>query len=186
MPTDKPNQILIVGCPRSGTSLLQTLMTTCFEGCWQPPQFENRPMSYFWSDVWPPFVDRCNEEGRALPETIVWKIPEMPIGAGAAYERLVAEGCHVIGLVRHPAAVALSKQGGRPYWNEVAPGLFGKERSDPYAHWTAMVSQTALLDVSARAWRRWGMTAEAENQVDIASTRARARKTGILRCRPGF
>lgn len=142
---DKPQQILIIGCPRSGTSLLQTLVTTCFAGTFMPPEFENRPRSYFWSKVWPDVIRRAQERGVEPPTVVVWKIPEMPFGAPANYELLRREGVHTIGLVRHPRAVALSHQHGKPYWKEVAPHLFGGPlRANPYQHWAAMANHLLM------------------------------------------
>lgn len=114
-PDEKPNQILIIGPPRSGTSLLQSLVATCFEDCWMPPEFEQRPSNYFWERVWPRLKPK--------PKTIVWKVPEMPWKLKESFDKLVKEGAYVIATMRHPCAMLTSKQMGKPYWQQLAYGM---------------------------------------------------------------
>lgn len=124
---NKPKQILIIGCPRSGTSLLQVLFAYCFKNCWMPPEFEQQPSDYFWNRTFPTLDPK--------PEVVIWKRPEMPWRSQEKFDELVSEGAHVIGLARHPASMLTSQQKGKPYWDELA---FGKDRKTALERWQAM------------------------------------------------
>lgn len=137
----KPRQILIFGCPRSGTSLLQSILATGFEGCWKPPQFEQQPSAYFWQEVWPQLPD-------PKPTVVVWKVPELPVLKIPLYRELIAEGCQVIGIMRHPRSILTSKQGGKPYWDEVAPNLGRTGLRNVLQRWTALAN--VMLEHQAR------------------------------------
>lgn len=126
---EKPKQILIIGSPRSGTSLLQVLVAYCFKGCWMPPEFEQRPSNYFWTRTFPTVDPK--------PEVVVWKVPEMPWREKEQFDKLIQEETHVIGIARHPASMLTSKQGEKPYWSELA---FGKDRKTALERWQAMAT----------------------------------------------
>jgi len=127
--SEKPKQILIIGAPRSGTSLLQVLFAFGFKGCWMPPEFEQRPSNYFWTRIFPTLDPQ--------PETVIWKRPEMPWREQERFDELVKEGAHVIGIARHPASMLMSQQKGKPYWDELA---FGKDKKTALERWQAMAT----------------------------------------------
>lgn len=128
-PEEKPNQILIIGVPRSGTSLLQLLLTTCFKGCWMPPEFEQRPSNYFWTETFPHVTPQ--------PKTVIWKVPELPWKGKETFDRLVKEGTHVLAITRHPASVIRSEQNGKPYWQGSA---YAMDKNGALERWFTMAA----------------------------------------------
>lgn len=59
----------------------------------------------------------------------------MPWKQKEAFDKLIEEGAHVVGISRHPRSVLTSKQKGKPYWNELA---FGQDRATALDRWMVM------------------------------------------------
>jgi len=90
---------IVIGCPRSGTTLVQALLTACFRDVYTPDQPELRPTP--WA------IDQIP---RPLPEMAVYKVPEMPLFTGHEFREHMRDGVWVIAVVRDLRALSTSKR----------------------------------------------------------------------------
>jgi hypothetical protein len=99
-------KIVIIGCPRSGTTLLQHLIATCFEDVFTAAQFELRPSPWYWDRVCP----------TPRPGTVLFKQPEFPLTYPQEFYDFMVDGGLVLGITRDPRSLLTSQYDGKPYW----------------------------------------------------------------------
>lgn len=111
-------QLLIIGCPRSGTTLLHQLIGACFEETWIPSHaFECAPTD-------PAALVELADRPPPAPPWAVYKYPHFYQQQPDAFRQYVTFGGHVLVVLRDPRSVVTSTAtpGGRLYYPEV-PGL---------------------------------------------------------------
>lgn len=104
----KPQSLLIVGCPRSGTTILQQLIGTCFEGVHIPYPFERQPTEHFWE-----------KEVPADAQAVIFKQPELPWSSPELFAQFQRDNAKIIGIIRDVRSLLTSKIGGKGYYSEV-------------------------------------------------------------------
>ena len=97
---------IVIGCPRSGTTLVQALLVACYNNVFTPHDPELRPTP--WA------VDQIP---RDLPTLAVYKVPEMPLATAMEFREHMRDGAWVIAVVRDLRAMSSSRRAdGVRFW----------------------------------------------------------------------
>lgn len=116
--------MIIISCPRSGSTLLQNLITTCYVDMVTPVTFEQAPAPVAWSQI---------REEKPDAKWAVFKVPEMGLDRPSFLRRGCEAGWHVVGLIRDLRAVLTSTStDGGPYY-----GRFDPLNRQPVERWVA-------------------------------------------------
>lgn len=159
--------ILIIGCPRSGTTLLQQLVATCYAGVWTPESPELSPTPHAIEHMMP-------RDPR--PDAALFKVPQLPLAFPDEMVNLLAQGTYVVNIVRDPRSMLTSRQKGEMYFQDrplgermwrKASSVVYKLQTMEYARATAVKFED-LLERPADVQAHLAVALELEPTVDFA------------------